>query len=99
MAAEQATYSSATTGRGFSADVSARSAPGRLTYLQADFLSHLFVNRQLSLPVVLKIGTAVLSALETHGRQEASYSKVFTMERPRAAVLTPKETPISLCAM
>jgi len=54
--------------------VSARIAHGRIKniYIQADFLSLLFVDRQLSLPVVLRVGTAVLSVLETHGRQEAS---------------------------
>jgi len=75
MAAEHAAYSSATIGRGFSADVSARIAHGRLKiYIQADFLSHLFVDRQLSLPVVLGVGTAVNSVWEAHGRQEADDS-------------------------
>jgi len=50
--------------------------------IQADFLSHLFVDRQLNLPVVLRIGTAVLSVLETHGRQEASCSKVSLWKDP-----------------
>jgi len=74
MAAEQATYSSATIGRGFSADVSARIAHGRLQdkkrkRQEADFLTHLFVDRQLSIPVVLR--TTVNSVWKTHGRQKA----------------------------
>jgi len=108
----------ATIDRGFSAEVSARIAHGRLrtsSELQydsrwnafsdwcrerqadpvtapvgvlANFLTHLFVDRQRSLPVVLGVRTAVNSVWKAHGCQEADdylmgqLFKNFKMERP-----------------
>jgi len=43
-----------------------------------NFLSHLFVDRQLNLPVVLRVGTAVIS----HGRQEANCSTISLWNDP-----------------
>jgi len=61
------TCSSATIGRGFRQTCPHASPTG--AFIKADFFTHLFVDRQLSIPVVLS--TTVNSVWKTHGRQKA----------------------------